>query len=246
MTLRGGLQELIEALVARLEGQLLRGTRVVGLERAADGRYRLRLEGGQALPADAVVLSTPSYVAADLVEPMHSALAAKLRAIRHVSTATVSLGFRRAEFEHPLDGFGFVVSAGEKSRLMACTWTSTKFDGRAPHDHLLLRGFVGGPRNESLAGLPDEALVRLLQDELRQVMGGARLSLAAGQSPVRRGAPGASARDRGADGCPAGALSHRQLLSRRRHPRLHQAGAGNGGGRRRRVVRRPVSSTQIR
>jgi oxygen-dependent protoporphyrinogen oxidase len=171
MTLRGGLQELIEALVARLEGQLLRGTRVVGLERAADGRYRLRLEGGQALPADAVVLSTPSYVAADLVEPMHPALAAKLRAIRHVSTATVSLGFRRAEFEHPLDGFGFVVSAGEKSRLMACTWTSTKFDGRAPHDHLLLRGFVGGPRNESLAGLPDEALVRLLQDELRQVMG---------------------------------------------------------------------------
>lgn len=51
------------------------------------------------------------------------ALTAEWRAIRYVSTATVSFGFRRAECEHALDGFGFVVSARSKSRLMACTWT---------------------------------------------------------------------------------------------------------------------------
>jgi oxygen-dependent protoporphyrinogen oxidase len=169
MTLRGGLYELAEALVARLEGQLLPATRVVGLERGA--RYRLRLGDGQTLLADAVILTTPSYVAADLVEPLHPALATKLRAIEYVSSATVSLGFRRAEFEHPLDGFGFVVSARDKSRLMACTWTSTKFDGRAPHEHVLVRGFVGGHRHESLVDLPDEELIRLVRDELRSVMG---------------------------------------------------------------------------
>jgi oxygen-dependent protoporphyrinogen oxidase len=170
MTLQGGLRELVETLVARLEGELLLGTGVADLARAQDG-YRLRLTDGRSLDADAVVLATPAYAAADLVEPMHARLAAGLRAIRYVSTATVSLGFRRTEFEHPLDGFGFVVSARSKSRLMACTWTSTKFDRRAPGEHVLLRAFVGGHRNEDLVDLPDEALLALVREELREVMG---------------------------------------------------------------------------
>jgi len=170
MTLGGGLRELVETLVSRLDGELVPGTSVTELARAEDG-YRLRLSDGRLLAADAVVLATPSYAAADLLEPMHARLAAELRATRYVSTATVSLGFRRAEFEHPLDGFGFVVSAREKSRLMACTWTSTKFNQRVPDEHVLLRAFVGGPRNQDLVDLPDEELLRLVRDELRGVMG---------------------------------------------------------------------------
>jgi oxygen-dependent protoporphyrinogen oxidase len=170
MTLRGGLRELVESLVARLEGELLAGTRVIKLAHT-DGGYHLGLADGGTLSADAVVLATPSYMAADLVEPMHPRLAAGLRAIRYVSTATLSLGFRRAEFEHPLDGFGFVVSARDKSRLMACTWTSTKFNERVSDEHVMLRAFVGGPRNQELVELPDDALLGLVREELREIMG---------------------------------------------------------------------------
>jgi len=170
MTLRGGLRELVRALVARLEGDLLLGTGVAELARDQDG-YQLRLADGRSLVADAVILATPSFAAADLVSPLHPELAAELRAIRYVSTATISLGFRRAEFEHALNGFGFVVSARDKSKLMACTWTSTKFDARAPGEHVLLRAFVGGPRNEGLVDLPDEELLDLVRGELREVMG---------------------------------------------------------------------------
>jgi oxygen-dependent protoporphyrinogen oxidase len=170
MTLRGGLRELVEALVARLEGELLSGTGVVELARSADG-YHVRLADGGTLVADAVILATPAYAAADLVEPLHPHLAAELRAIRYVSTATVSLGFRHAEFEHPLDGFGFVVSARDGSKLMACTWTSTKFNQRAPGEYVLLRAFVGGPRNQELVELPDEEILQLVREELRQTMG---------------------------------------------------------------------------
>ncbi|GAB4549586.1 MAG: protoporphyrinogen oxidase [Anaerolineae bacterium] len=170
MTLQGGLRELVEALVAYLEGELYLGAGAVELARTGRG-YRLRLADGRTVLADVVVLATPSHAAADLVEPLHPPLAAGLRAIRYVSTATVSLGFRRAEFEHPLDGFGFVVSARSKSRLMACTWTSTKFDGRAPHKHVLVRAFVGGPYHQDLVDLPDAELLQLVQEELRQIMG---------------------------------------------------------------------------
>jgi len=170
MTLRGGLRELVRALVARLEGDLLLGTGVADLARAQDG-YQLRLADGRSLVADAVILAIPSFAAADLVSPLHPELAARLRAIRYVSTATISLGFQRAEFEHALNGFGFVVSARDKSKLMACTWTSTKFDARAPGEHVLLRAFVGGPRNEGLVDLPDEELLDLVRGELREVMG---------------------------------------------------------------------------
>jgi oxygen-dependent protoporphyrinogen oxidase len=177
MTLRGGLRELVETLVHRLEGDLLPGTQVVRLEHDMgtptidEARYRLRLADGRALPADVVILATPSYTAAELVEPLHPALAEGLRAIRYVSTATVSLGFRHAGFEHPLDGFGFVVSARESSRLMACTWTSTKFSQRTPEEHVLVRCFVGGHRHEELVNLPDGELVGIIRQELRQVMG---------------------------------------------------------------------------
>jgi oxygen-dependent protoporphyrinogen oxidase len=183
MTLRGGLRELVEALAARLEGNVLSGVRVAQLERnpepAGGERYRLHLEDGRDLLADAVILAIPAYAAAELVEPLQPALAAKLRTIRYVSTATVSLGFRRDEFEHPLDGFGFVVSRRETTRLMACTWTSTKFSERAPAEHVLVRGFVGGPRHEDLVSLSDAELTQLVRQELRQTMGVAARPVAA-------------------------------------------------------------------
>jgi oxygen-dependent protoporphyrinogen oxidase len=170
MTMRGGLNELVQGLLARLQGELLPGAHVVELTRSAGPGYHLRMADGRSLFAAAVILATPAYAAADLVGPMHPRLATELRAIRYVSTATLSLGFRRAEFEHPLDGFGFVVAARDKSRLMACTWTSTKFEGRAPGANVLLRCFLGGPRNQALVDLPDAELVRLARDELRGIM----------------------------------------------------------------------------
>lgn len=183
MTLRGGLGELVQGIVARLRGDLRLNSSVVRLDRlaaAGDGKgdkpsggrpYRVHLADGSVVAADAVIVATPSYVAANLLGPIHPALADRLRTIRYVSTATLSLGYRRAEFQHPLGGFGFVVPRREPTRLMACTWTSTKFDERAPADHVLLRVFLGGPHQEALVDLADATLLDLVRDELRCIMG---------------------------------------------------------------------------
>ncbi len=171
MTLRGGLTELVETIVANLTGELISSVRVDALTRTDDGRYAVELSNGIVRHADRVVIAAPAPAAAVLVENHSAELAAQLRQIRYLSTATVSLAFNRAEINHPLDGFGFVVPKSEDCKLMACTWVSTKFDHRAPDDQVLLRVFVGGYKREKLVDLPDAELVTLVRGELRRLMG---------------------------------------------------------------------------
>ena len=171
MTLQGGLGELISTLVARLDGvRVLAGRTVVGLAHDPSGGHVLSLDDGASLAADAVVLAVPASAAARLLAPHDVHLAERLRAIRYVSTATVSLGYRRADIGHRLDGFGFVIPSKERRRITGCTWSSTKFDGRAPADAVLLRCFLGGAADESSALLPEEEMVRLAREELRSLM----------------------------------------------------------------------------
>jgi oxygen-dependent protoporphyrinogen oxidase len=171
MTLRGGLQQLSDALVAQLPQESLRaGCSALAVHRHA-GRYRIDLSDGSSLLAEDVVFATPSFVTADLVEQLDPVLAERLRAIRYVSTATVSLGFRRSEIAHPLRGAGFIVPPSEGRRITACSWSSAKFQHRAPQDCVLLRVFVGGALAEELAEQEEDALVQLAREELQVILG---------------------------------------------------------------------------
>jgi len=170
MTLQNGLQELVTAIADRLRGEIITGQPVTELQRETSG-YRLTLADGRQLDADVVVMATPAYASANLLRPIDAGLADQLDSIRYVSTATVSLGFDAAAFEHPLNGFGFVVPRKEPTRLFACTWTSTKFTHRAGPGTVLLRAFIGGPRREEFVNLDDDALITLVRDELAAIMG---------------------------------------------------------------------------
>ncbi len=171
MTLRGGLQQLSDALVAQLPEENLRaGCGVLSVCRF-EGRYRITLSDRSSVLADDVVFATPAYATADLVQEADPVLAARLRGIRYVSTATVSLGFRRSDVAHPMQGAGFIVPHSEGRRITACSWSSAKFNHRAPQDRVLLRVFIGGALAEDLAEQDDEALVRLAREELQEIMG---------------------------------------------------------------------------
>ncbi len=170
ISLRGGLGRMVETLSGALTGEILRGTEAIALARTADGRYQVQTSDGRTLAGDAAVLAAPAYVAGDLVEEIAPELAALLHSIRYVSTATISLGFRAGE-AGPLNGFGYVVPRREGRQVSACTWTSTKFDYRAPNDAILLRCFVGGPGKEELVDLTDEQLLAVARRELAEIMG---------------------------------------------------------------------------
>jgi oxygen-dependent protoporphyrinogen oxidase len=173
VTLQGGLSEMVQALTARL-GHLRvltgRRARAVRVSEAPRG-YEVVIEGTAPLAVDALILATPAYDAATLLEPLDGELAALLSGIPYASTATISLGFRRQDFSHPLDGYGFVVPRVEGRALLAVTWTSSKWSHRAPDDAVLLRAYVGGAGREAVLEQSDDGLLSLVRADLRAVMG---------------------------------------------------------------------------
>lgn len=171
ITLRGGTQELVETLVAKLTGDILLNTGVDSIAPLPDKGYRLTLSNGTLLDAEQIVLATPSFVAADLVRAFAPAASTQLDDIRYVSTGTISMGFRKADINHPLNGFGIVIPRSEKRPINAITWSSTKFNHRAPDGHVLLRVFFGGSRNPEIVDRPDAEIYATARAELRALMG---------------------------------------------------------------------------
>jgi len=166
-----GLGELVDALVKRLPAdRLIRSCPVRSLEPRPGGGYRLGADGRD-FAARSVIVATPAPTSARLVEPFAPKAALGLRSIPFASTATVSLGYRRGDVAHPLEGYGLVVPRGEGLRSTALSFVSTKLAGRAPEGAVLLRGFLGGVRDPGVLGLEDAALVALVQDEFRGLLG---------------------------------------------------------------------------
>jgi oxygen-dependent protoporphyrinogen oxidase len=165
-----GMGTLVDAIARRLpEGVVRLRTVVEALTRDGE-RWRIVAEG-QTLDADAVVVATPAFAAARLLAPLDPPLARDLDAIEYASSATVTLGFRAAGVADRLTGFGFVVPFAERRALLACTFASRKYPGRAPAGHELLRAFLGGARRPDLVELDDEALVTTVRSELRSLLG---------------------------------------------------------------------------
>ena len=171
VTLARGMDELVQALAARLPpGAVRLKERVTGVARES-GRWRIATEGGVAHEADALVLAPEAHQAARMLRYVDPALTHLLEGIPHASSATVSLAYRRADVRHPLDGFGFVVPHAERRPIIACTFSSVKYAGRAPDGQVLLRVFLGGALNEGVLQGDDATLVRTAREQIGPLLG---------------------------------------------------------------------------
>jgi oxygen-dependent protoporphyrinogen oxidase len=171
MTLKGGMGDLAETLTKQLDPSTrMLESDVTGILARATS-YVLLLANGRRLEADALIFATPAFVTAELLKQLDPLISGKLRTIPYVSTATVSLAYKRSGFSHPLDGFGFVVPRSENQRILACTWTSTKFPHRAAPHHVLIRCFVGGAGREDLALQEEASLIMTIREDLKAIMG---------------------------------------------------------------------------
>ena len=161
-TLKNGLGELVGKLSPTAD--IIRG-QVETVQRQGSG-FRARVNGSW-MDADQFIIATPAHEAARLTEAIEPRLPVLLRQVPYTSSVTLSMGYRKSTFDHPLKGFGFLVPKRERQFLTACTWVNNKFNYRAPSDVVLLRCFMGG---EALSE-SDDSLVRIARSELRRIMG---------------------------------------------------------------------------
>jgi oxygen-dependent protoporphyrinogen oxidase len=169
-SLSSGMGELVESLRRRLpEGSVRCGSPVLSLARQDGGWQLSTATGGGRFTA--VILACPAHAAREILEPIDARAAEICRGVAYVSTVSVALGWRREAIAHPLNGSGFVVArASNQLRITACTWVSSKWQGRAPAGHALLRTYVGGAHDPSAVDLSDEEVTGLAVRELSAIL----------------------------------------------------------------------------
>jgi oxygen-dependent protoporphyrinogen oxidase len=144
VSIRGGMEVMVDRLTENLASTDVRvGTSVESIASQVDGLYYLALSSGDRLSADAILLATPAYVASELLKPLAPAAADELAKIPYASTAVVSLAYGREDVGHALNGSGFLVARDEPFPVSGCTWTSSKWERRAPEGSVLVRAFMG-------------------------------------------------------------------------------------------------------
>jgi protoporphyrinogen/coproporphyrinogen III oxidase len=173
VSLDRGVGGLPDALVDRLRSsgvELRPATSVTGLARHGDA-WSIGIAGGAAVTADDVLLAVPAHVAAGVLAGVDDGLAGALGDIRYGSTATVFLAYRTSDLARPLDGVGFVVPRAMGRAILAGTWVSCKWRGRAPEGHSLVRAFFGGAGGEEVLARSDDDLASLARSELAALAG---------------------------------------------------------------------------
>lgn len=169
-SLASGMGELVGALHRRLPAGAVRcDSPVRGLTRRGDG-WTLATPAGP-FECSGVILACPAHAAAALLAATDPSAAALCAATPYVSTVSVALAWPRTAVAHPLEGSGFVVARGASTaRITAATWVSSKWDGRAPAGHVLLRAYLGGAHDASAVKEDDETLIATAVRELSAIL----------------------------------------------------------------------------
>ncbi|HRP08011.1 MAG TPA: protoporphyrinogen oxidase [Gemmatimonadales bacterium] len=147
--------------------------RVVEVEVLPDrAGVMVRHELGDSPRFDAAVMVLPARVLGGISVVGNGGVnLAPLATIPHASLVTVSLGYRRSQVAHPLDGHGVLVPSSERRRILAIRFSSSQFPGRAPDDHVLLTVTLGGARQPGQLALDDAALTAIATEEVAELLG---------------------------------------------------------------------------
>lgn len=173
VSLREGMSSLVNALVQSLPKHSLRlKTPVSSILPSGTHRWKVRVKGSEPtwIDTDAVIVAAPAHQAANILSSVDGVISNELREIEYASCAVVTLAYRRADVPRPLDSFGFLVPICEQRTILSCTFSSVKYEHRAPAHTVLMRVFIGGACQSGLLRLSSNELMELAEVELSQLL----------------------------------------------------------------------------
>jgi protoporphyrinogen/coproporphyrinogen III oxidase len=172
LSFRSGNESLTNALADKLGSKLRRNIEVSDIRQSENGFLvrSQKLVASEGIACERLVVATPTKVAASLLEHLVPRAVPSLREIAYAPVAVISLGYRREQVRHSLNGFGFLAPRSSGIRTLGTVWNSSLFPGRAPKGQVLLTSFVGGATDPSAADLSDDALSALVHAELAPLL----------------------------------------------------------------------------
>jgi len=169
-SLKDGMQQMVDAVVARLDPATLHTSSAVQSVIPQDNGWTV-CAGYQTDQFDAVIIAAPTRAAAAVLESTDEDLARELAGINYSSSVTVTLGYDQNVRRSLPPGFGFLVPRSAGRRMLAATFVHNKFPHRAPDNRALVRCFLGGAHDEQVLTYSEEEIVQTVRDELRQIIG---------------------------------------------------------------------------
>ncbi len=165
-----GMETVIASLRAALGRRLILSKGVRSIDRTGK-RYRLLLDDGGVMESDSVILACPAHAASEILRDLDRTLSDRLSGIPYPAVSVACLGFRLEDIPHSVNGFGFLVPATERRRILGTLWDSSIFPNRAPEGYVLMRTMIGGARASGLAMEDEGKITDIVLDELKEIMG---------------------------------------------------------------------------
>jgi len=168
-SLKEGMQQMVDALVARLDANVLKTSSPVQALSPQNDGWTLSA-GYQSDHFDAVIIATPTHAASAVLHDANEDLARDLGEIKYSSSVTVTLGYDETVRRSLPPGFGFLVPRSAGGRMLAATFVHNKFPHRAPENRAIVRCFLGGARDEQILESSEEEILAIVRRELRQII----------------------------------------------------------------------------
>ncbi len=169
-SLKDGMQQMVNALVLRLDAKALKTSAPVESVIRQDNGWTV-CAGYQTDHFDAVIIATPAHAASDVLQSADENLSRDLGEIKYSSSVTVTLGYDEKVRRSLPPGFGFLVPRTAGHRILAATFVHNKFPHRAPENRALVRCFLGGARDEEILEASEKEILQIVRAELRHIVG---------------------------------------------------------------------------
>jgi oxygen-dependent protoporphyrinogen oxidase len=170
ITLKEGMGQLVKTIRDNMNAvRVLSSTKVMAVKHDDTG-YELSFSDSRKMRADIVVLATPSWIASEMIKELDDGISSLLDTIPFVSTATVSIAFKKDRIKETPVGHGYLVPRTEKELITGCTWESSKWPGHAPQEVLLARCYLGWFGHEEFAQMDDDSLIQKTRDFIHRTV----------------------------------------------------------------------------
>ena len=167
---REGIQYLSDALSASLGGMVKPGVAVTSVTKGGAVPYRVTCSNGTEYEADQVIVASPAFAAADMMDGLDNSISAVLRQIPYASMTVICFGYNRDQIKRSLDGFGYLIPKKEGRNTLGTLWDSSMFENRAPEGKVLLRSMMGGACAPQYINLSDDEVVSRVKQDLKLIM----------------------------------------------------------------------------